>query len=221
MDNRWWLWPSFYSDVLKPPTGWSLSWWFVDITLFDLCFWRTFPFHSICQYVVGRLQLAYTHPFPTIHQGHSGGMWTFVLVMDHWPVAFFISPFGQIFWWYRFDCGVMRNLLSVVRQPMTTPKGWWNETPRWWTCRKTIHFVHPKSASQIERFHPFVIPTSMGHLDQCSFALPERGLKRPQIWMLAACCIQMLSHVWLPVGRWQSCFVATFLGRSLEPSNHL
>lgn len=117
MDNRWWLWPSFYSDVLKPPTGWSLSWWFVDITLFDLCFWRTFPFHFICQYVVGRLQLASTHPFPTIHQGHSGGMWTFVLVMDHWPVAFFISPFGRILWWCRFNCGVMRNLLSVVRQP--------------------------------------------------------------------------------------------------------
>ena len=33
-------------------------------------------------------------------------MWTFVLVMDHWPVAFFISPFGRIFWWCRFDCGV-------------------------------------------------------------------------------------------------------------------
>jgi len=109
-----------------------------------------------------------------------------------------------------------RNLLNVVRQPknpqrlgvsnkhtwslMKRPVGFisykkWLDvsdicccaTPRWWTCRKTIHFVHPKSASQIERFHPFVIPTSMGHLDQCSLALPERGLKRPQIWMLAAC----------------------------------
>lgn len=159
-------------------------------------------------------------------------MWTFVLVMDHWPVAFFISPFGRIFLVMPIQLRGWRNLLSVVRQPMTTPKGsdlsndvplefWWNDTPRWWTCRKTIHFVHPKSASQIETFHPFVIPTSMGHLDQCRLALPERGLKRPQIWMLAACCIQMLSHVWLPVGRWQSCFVATFLGRSFEPSNHL
>lgn len=31
------------------------------------------------------------------------------------------------FWWCRWPCGVMRNLLSVVRQPMTTPKG--SESP--------------------------------------------------------------------------------------------